>query len=290
MGFDPSEARDEAGRWSTGGAGSRAGKAAGAKLAQRAKDVARTGTVAGSTAGGYSPGTWSRSDSVPDRQAKVDKFAQRLAADLKTEHPDWAPQSWETQARALAEDLVPHDVTTYTNGPHKVQMIDAVPEPRRAQFLGAVDRMIQTYAGPTVNLSVEDKNFAAFVGGETQLGTGNIRINAKIFGGPGSPWEGGAHWGGGMPASAGVGIPEYVLAHEWGHAANAEPFAYPTEAAVIERRVSGMSDYGKGSEFESYAEAFAEWSLTGGKTTNVAAQQYAHDYGWAKRWPNAKAA
>jgi hypothetical protein len=41
MGYDPNEARDEAGRWTSGGAAG----GGGAKLAQRAKDVAATGTV-----------------------------------------------------------------------------------------------------------------------------------------------------------------------------------------------------------------------------------------------------
>lgn len=48
MGFDPGESRDEGGRWTSGGG---AGKTARAKLAERAKDVAKAGTVAGSTAG-----------------------------------------------------------------------------------------------------------------------------------------------------------------------------------------------------------------------------------------------
>jgi hypothetical protein len=295
-GFNPGEARDERGQWSSGGG------ARGAKLAERAKDVAQRGTVAGSTAGGYSPGGWSRSDSVPDRQAKVDRLAERLAqaraaevakkkaADPRLTEVVATPEAYAELARATAEELVPHDVATYTNGPHRVQMVEAMPEASRAQFLDTVDHMIQTYPGPTVNLSVQDKDFAWAVGGDTQLGTGNIRLNAQIFGYPGSDWAGEAHWGGGMPASGNVSISQYVLAHEWGHAVNDEPFGAAPNYESAQARVAGMSDYGKSSPYEAYAEAFAEWSLTGGKTTNVAAQQYARDYGWAKRWPNATGA
>jgi hypothetical protein len=37
---------------------------------------------------------------------------------------------------------------------------------------------------------------------------------------------------------------------------------------------------------EGYAEAFAEWSLTDGKTTNKAAQEYAKRFKWGERFGN----
>lgn len=45
---------------------------------------------------------------------------------------------------------------------------------------------------------------------------------------------------------------------------------------------SGLSEYGKSNAHEAYAECFAEFTLTGGKTTNPVAQAYAKEFGWAK--------
>ena len=41
-----------------------------------------------------------------------------------------------------------------------------------------------------------------------------------------------------------------------------------------------LSEYGRTNHLEGYAEAYAEWSLTGGKSTNAAASMYAETLGW----------
>ena len=43
---------------------------------------------------------------------------------------------------------------------------------------------------------------------------------------------------------------------------------------------AGISDYGKSNAHEAYAEAFTEWTLTGGKTDNKVAQLYAKVFNW----------
>lgn len=272
-GFDPGQPRGEHGRWTSSG-GAAGGR--GAKLAQRAEDVAATGNVAGSTVGQYRPGAWT--------QETTDTRAQRLAESLASQSPEAPPKMLQEMAYERAKTLVPTDVTIYRNGEHTVEISHAVPQERRRELLDAVDAMQTRFpTGERLNVSVRPSaEFEFGVGGETTIGSPNIRLNAKLL----RPFTSEGHWPG-MPASTTVSQAQYVLAHEWGHAVNSERYTTPTDLPAAKARVTGMSDYGNSSPYEAYAEAFAEWSLTGGKTTNVAARQYAADYGWAKRWPKA---
>jgi hypothetical protein len=81
-----------------------------------------------------------------------------------------------------------------------------------------------------------------------------------------------------MPSSKSAGVLEYTVAHEWGH----------TQAAVDDPKIDEifnakdpkMSSYGRTGSQEAYAEAFAEFSLTGGNTPNKTVQKYAATFGW----------
>jgi hypothetical protein len=122
-------------------------------------------------------------------------------------------------------------------------------------------------------------------GGETTLATGYMRINEKVMSQEFWP---------GMPVSKNVPSALYVLAHEWGH-------AFPDKESARDKHVhhdavaaGGMTRYGtvgagagnQNTPAEGYAEAFAEWSLTNGKTTNKAAQEYAKRFKWGERFGN----
>lgn len=48
---------------------------------------------------------------------------------------------------------------------------------------------------------------------------------------------------------------------------------------------TGMSEYGKSNAHEAYAEAFTEYTLTGGKTDNKVTQLYAKVFNWADSKP-----
>lgn len=112
----------------------------------------------------------------------------------------------------------------------------------------------------------------AYVGGETKKFTADISVNERSFTDR-SPNPNG------MPVALTVPNWRYVLTHEYGHAFTARR----DERKVIKtwREYGGdLSGYGQTSPFEGYAEAFAEWYLSVGRTDNEAALAYARVFGW----------
>jgi hypothetical protein len=99
-----------------------------------------------------------------------------------------------------------------------------------------------------------------------------------------------------MPSAQGQSPVRYTLYHEWGHLT--DPVSLGTRGvgplhidhAESQRQMqmwrepgpSGRSGYGGKLPQEAYAEAWAEWHLTGGKTTNEWARRYADEFGWAR--------
>ncbi|MCG5459628.1 phage portal protein [Micromonospora sp. PSH03] len=86
-----------------------------------------------------------------------------------------------------------------------------------------------------------------------------------------------------MPSAADGSKIRYVMAHEYGHALmhSTDP---PRSTVKEYARDNGdsLSEYGLSDHKEAYAEAFAEWYLSGGTTDNEAAQNYAKGFGWKK--------
>jgi len=85
----------------------------------------------------------------------------------------------------------------------------------------------------------------------------------------------------------------YAMIHEWGHlidpAARDHNLGVPSYEGhqrvaqdMVEDWSEVLSRYGASAAEEGVAEAFAEWFLTRGQTTNEAAQAYAAWLGW--RW------
>jgi hypothetical protein len=86
--------------------------------------------------------------------------------------------------------------------------------------------------------------------------------------------------GGFMPEKLSTKSVRYVITHEYGHALMFQHGHGGKARRLYGEKVSGMSFYGESDYLEAYAEAFAEWALSGGKTTNVAARRYAEEFGW----------
>lgn len=83
-----------------------------------------------------------------------------------------------------------------------------------------------------------------------------------------------------MPTEKKVPNPLYVVAHEWGHVHQPKPYM-SREDGINLLTSRFMSRYGRDSgEEDRYAEAFAEWHLSLGKTRNEAACEYAKKYEW----------
>jgi hypothetical protein len=81
---------------------------------------------------------------------------------------------------------------------------------------------------------------------------------------------------------------KYVLAHEWGHSVDRQ--SGDTQGIARRKELhkkanqQNMSGYGLSNDFETIAEAHAEWFNTKGASTNELVQEIAKEYGW--RWKN----
>jgi hypothetical protein len=109
--------------------------------------------------------------------------------------------------------------------------------------------------------------------GMTRLGDPHVEINPTLYTKP--PASYGAAW---MPSATGH-VSEYVTAHEYGHTLGAGK-GHGEEIAQIWDKVPGVSGYGRGLQAEAAAEAYAEWHMTKGKTTNQFARAVAKIEGW----------
>lgn len=74
----------------------------------------------------------------------------------------------------------------------------------------------------------------------------------------------------------------YILAHEWGHVITpADVLDNPRKSEeMYGANKRHFGEYGAHSAVEAIGEAFAEWYLTGGETTNPGARAYARWLGW----------
>lgn len=99
-----------------------------------------------------------------------------------------------------------------------------------------------------------------------------------------------------MPAFSKIAEGSAVVVHEWGHVfdnrkmSNAQLMRQFQQAGIMNRSGTlnplfffALSDYGRSSESEGFAEAFVEWAVTGGNTDNFAAKWYAREYNWPWR-------
>lgn len=84
----------------------------------------------------------------------------------------------------------------------------------------------------------------------------------------------------------------YLISHEYGHtmdnlrsgSSGTSPSMRAAYSDIMKRHkageATGLSEYGRSQPAEAYAETFAEWHMSGGKTTSPAAQHFARLYGW----------
>jgi hypothetical protein len=84
-----------------------------------------------------------------------------------------------------------------------------------------------------------------------------------------------------LPGMLAAPLPAYVLSHEWGHVINTAP-----RQALIQMRRNhgwlGLTDRAHREDpAEAYADAFAEWHLSGGRSDNPAVRAYAARFRWS---------
>lgn len=235
---------------------------------------------------GYKPGQWVREvgneREMRTIMAAIDANAtpEKRAAQEAANGPDWI--------RKIAEQLLApggddENEQVYSNGPHQVRFTGSLTRDQQDSFLGDVDFMQQHFGTENhmhINVSPRGK-FDRGVGGETTLGTGYMNINEDVA--LQRTWPG-------MPISKQVSSARYVMAHEWGHSIDGPEKARETEVHNHAIEVGGLTTYGRtGADgvrapAEGYAESFAEWALSLGKTTNKAALEYAEHFHWGERF------
>jgi hypothetical protein len=228
---------------------------------------------------GYSPGQW---------QLQTDNTAaiEDLKKSLRAFNKDMSDEQLTAMAEKFLAGTTDDTDVEFRNGPHQVIFAGKLSPEKQQEFLAHVDRMQSKFpANREMAIRVAPSSeFGWDVGGETTISTGHMRINERVM--TQDFWPG-------MPVSKDVPSALYVLAHEWGHAFPDKHDARNTHVHKDAVKAGGMTRYGthggtdaEGHAAEGYAEAFAEWSLTDGKTTNPAAQAYAREFHWGERFGN----
>jgi phage portal protein BeeE len=195
-------------------------------------------------------------------------FGERLDAgnvDLSTHQPgQWA---------RVDEPGV--DAAVYANGPHQVVIRNGsgLTSSQVREVQDAADDLLASL--PLVRpykVVVNPRGEHRDAGHHTP---GTVQIWADVFDGND---ERPGHY---MPSVDRVSYLQYVLTHEFGHAMDYRKDHPGGQNDGIDREHErSLSGYSRQGSHEAYAEAFAEWVLTGGSSTNPAVREYADRYGW----------
>lgn len=296
--FDPLEPRDNHGRWTIMGAVEDALKRVGHDIRPTHLDNHSTPHEQ------FERGRWRRVTQDSERAAAEAEIRAHLdSPEMAGWRAQQTPQQIDDAVRQTVDMMVgpprESDRTIYANGPHQIivprDMAAEIPTEHVASVLDDLITRHPKHDGgrvvvnfrpadahdDTEVMGMESQRMASTtVGGNTLMFTSHI-VDPKANGDAG-PLHGT------MPMRREVPGWLWVLAHEYGHA------SYPGthedtgpiweaahEAAALDTNATGMSEYGLfGGPHEMYSEAFAEWYLSGGRTTNPYAQAFARRFGW----------
>lgn len=229
----------------------------------------------------YQPGQWQ----TMDRETSIRKYLDDF---LRTTPPDFVARYYPTpQAqRAYAEQIIPGGVVV--NGPHRITIATPAPvsDSAMAELTRTLDQLMTRYPVRAsipyhTKLSIVPDNEIHPYLGQSINRTPYITLSDAVFDGSVDR----AFYtiaSNKMPAFTKTPPTRYILAHEWGHTIS---LVHPDQMAdayetVRAGKVTGMSEYGLEDMQEAFAEAFAEWFITEGKTRNPAARYYALKFGW----------
>lgn len=195
------------------------------------------------------------------------------------------------EVAALTREAL-NNVTMFGRGEHAVLVnhLDRMDTARLKRMFTATDELLRAFPpkpGQALMMAIGETGNAY---GLTRVGLHSITLDARLFEKvyPASYFQtGDKHF---MPVADQAHGIEYVLAHEWGHAIEGDPGAQTARAVEGKATLLSMyrkfkydddlSGYGGTSTHEAYAESFAEWWLTRGRTTNPVAQAYAREFDW----------
>lgn len=236
----------------------------------------------------YRPGRWQRLTTAARRQMYVQEMFPTIARMARKYQPDLADEDIRAQVHADSYEAVPEGAGFYMNGPHLVTVRSSRPVDHRL-LLAEVDRLVVDYPPPdALRMGVREAAFFArpdddvngVTYGETVTGTATLGLSDSLF--PDHLHAGSFDTKPGhkMPSVADVTGLRYVLTHEWGHVVTPKQTEQAALRAAFEVYGEFLSGYGQTSAAEAYAEAFAEWVLTRGQSSNAGVQGYAKRFGW----------
>lgn len=227
----------------------------------------------------HNPNKGGASDDLPEgwsrqsRESVVARF-EKQALEEQGQTPEKAREFGERKA----------DLNDYYDGPNgsvvSFEKAHNIPEASRDRLLKQVDEMQQVAPVPGMEVTVGTNAYRYYgedprsVGGFAMLG------EPKVFLAPRSVTTGFKNDPDWLMPSIKGNTKTYPLAHEWGHTIDGRSRGNAYDDWMAVSKLSGMSAYGRSDSRESFAEAFVDWHLTGGKTTSEAVGYYRDKYNW----------
>jgi hypothetical protein len=227
----------------------------------------------------HNPNKGGASDDLPEgwsrqsRESVVARF-EKQALEEQDQTPEKAREFGERKA----------DLNDYYDGPNgsvvSFEKSHNIPEASRDRLLKQVDEMQQVAPVPGMEVTVGTNAYRYYgedprsVGGFAMLG------EPKVFLAPRSVTTGFKNDPDWLMPSIKGNTKAYPLAHEWGHTIDGRSRGNAYDDWMAVSKLSGMSAYGRSDSRESFAEAFVDWHLTGGKTTSEAVGYYRDKYNW----------
>jgi uncharacterized protein with gpF-like domain len=161
------------------------------------------------------------------------------------------------------------------------ELIDGNPISARGMFVEIVETVDETVNAAGSMTITKDARFY-----------GNMRLSAKQMRSSAIQKETGF-----FSRAGGIEARRYTIIHEYGHAIDAGDLLLgglsPADARRVQSamsdkinllgkhsRAGNLSQYGSTNIYEGYAEAFADFWISKGKSTNLATIEYAKAFGW----------
>jgi SPP1 gp7 family putative phage head morphogenesis protein len=239
--------------------------------------VATTGT----NRGNITPGAWQRVDAPQLRQEYEDKIRERYKGNdayinMLLKHPDKA-------TKALIEKGI-----VYRNGNVEAQFFNggaSISEKTKKEFIEYLEKLQLSNGKDKLTVIVGTSKKGAYgwaIAGGEQIWVAPSTIKQGL---PAAlEYESGHK----MPVLQTMKQWEYTLTHEWGHHIDVNDLQREKRAMqtlAINKIKTAYPDaftskYSGKNEKEFFAEMFAEWYGTGGKTENQLVQAMAKEFSW----------
>jgi hypothetical protein len=230
----------------------------------------------------FTPGGWKQLDREAIRTREMDKFMGKYGKYGDT-----------TAKRILDKDKATKSLiekgVVFQNGQIEVQFYlggASLPASRMQEILDVIDDLQRTnpngerlvfIVGPSKKGAY---GWARLNGEEIWLAPKTAKMAAPNLAEAGT-WK--------MPVLGEVPQFKYTITHEWGHHIDKGGSSFGGQAATTSDAIRRLKDrfpdafkseYGQTKMEEFFAENFAEFFLTGGRTTNEITQAMAKEFGW----------